>query len=59
LKTVRWEILELFAFNERELLAPQYSTPYSPAGNGDVPGGVVHHNVRLSEVIFFGISELK
>ena len=51
--------MELFAFNEHELLAPQYSTPYSPAGNVDVPGGVVHHNVRLSEVVVSGISELK
>ena len=59
LKTVRWENLESFAFTEREILAPRYSTRYSPARNGDVPGGVVHHNVRFSDVIPSGISELK
>lgn len=51
--------MELFPFNESEILAPQYSTPYSPAGNCDVHGGVVHHNVRLSEVIISGISGIK
>jgi hypothetical protein len=51
--------LELFACKECEILAPQYSTPHSPAGNGDVTGGVVHHNVRLSNVIVSGISKLK
>jgi hypothetical protein len=40
--------------NEFEISAPQYPTYYSLTGNGDVLG-IVHKNVRLSEIIVFDI----
>jgi hypothetical protein len=39
--------------NEFEISAPQCSTHYSPAWNGEVIDIVVHKNVRLSEVITY------
>jgi hypothetical protein len=45
------KLLEMFDINDFEISAPQCPTHYSPAGNGDVLGIVVHQNVRLSEVI--------
>jgi hypothetical protein len=43
--------MALFDVNDFEISAPQCSTQYSPAGNGDVLNIVVHQNVRQSEVI--------
>jgi hypothetical protein len=45
------KLFDLFVTSEFEISAPQCSTHYSPAGNGDVLNIVVHQNVRLSEVI--------
>jgi hypothetical protein len=39
------KLLELFDNNDIEISAPQCSTHYSPAGNGDVLDIVVHQNV--------------
>jgi hypothetical protein len=45
------KLMNLFDTSDFEISAPQCSTHYSPAGNGDVLDNVVHQNVRLSEVI--------
>jgi hypothetical protein len=37
--------------NEFEISAPQCSTHYSAAGNGDVLDIVMHKNIRLSKAI--------
>jgi hypothetical protein len=41
----------LIDINKFEISAPQCSTHYSPAGNGDVLDTVIHQSVRLSDVI--------
>jgi hypothetical protein len=50
--------LELFNDNDFEISAPQCSTHYSPARNGDVLDIVVHQNVRMSEVIVSDVLDL-
>jgi hypothetical protein len=45
------KLLDLFDCYDFEISAPQCSTNYSPAGNGNVLDIVVHQNVRMSEVI--------
>jgi hypothetical protein len=45
------KLLNLQHINEIEIWAPQCSTHYSPAGNGDVLDIIMHTNVQLSEVI--------
>jgi hypothetical protein len=45
------KLLYLFDVNQFEISAPQCPTHYSPSGNGDVLDIVVHHNVRVSDVI--------
>jgi hypothetical protein len=49
------KLLQLFDTSDFEISAPQCPTHYSPAGNGDVLGIVVHKNIRLSNVIVSGI----
>jgi hypothetical protein len=49
--TVQKKLLYLFDTSDFEISAPQCSTHYSPAGNGDVLDIVVHQNVCLSKVI--------
>jgi hypothetical protein len=41
--------MALFDLSGFEISAPQCSTQYSPAGNGDVLDIVVHQNIRVSE----------
>jgi hypothetical protein len=43
--------MALFDLNESEISAPQCSTNYSPAENGDVLDIMVHQNIRVSDVI--------
>jgi hypothetical protein len=45
------KLLNALYINEFEISAPQCSTHYSPAGNGDVLDIVVHKNARLTEEI--------
>jgi hypothetical protein len=45
------KLLELFADSNFEISTPQCSMHYRPDGRGDVINTVVHHNVRLSEVM--------
>jgi hypothetical protein len=45
------KLVNLLRMNEFESSAPQYSTHYCPAGNGDMLDFVVHKDVQLSEVI--------
>jgi hypothetical protein len=45
------KLLELFDVSDFEISAPRCPIRYSPGGNGDVLGIVVHKNIRLSNVI--------
>jgi hypothetical protein len=45
------KLLQLFEVSQFEISAPQCPTHYSPAGNGDELGIVVHQNIRVSDVI--------
>jgi hypothetical protein len=45
------EKLLQFDASDFEISAPQCPTHYSPVGNGDVLGIVVHKNIRLSNVL--------
>jgi hypothetical protein len=50
-KTSGEKLLHLFDVNQIEISTPQCPTHYTPAGNGDVLGIVVHQNIRVSHVI--------
>jgi hypothetical protein len=50
-QTFRRETNGLFDLSEFEISAPQCPTHYSPAGNGEVVGIVIHQNIRVPDDI--------